>query len=544
MPRPVVAPLCHAALCASLLAAGSAGAVAQQPCTGGGFGGGFGGGAAPPPGQFPGGQGFVSLQMPFAGTLIPRNVEIRLTGDLGMLDAEPPLYAVRLVRAATGEPVAVTRTGLRLRPTAPLAGDEAYTLFVTPTEANPNVQWETEQQYGYITSDVIDEEAPTAPVPSAVHVFVEPDPRELEACGFFGLPTHIITVHLEGIDPTDLAWLELSSMFDEGSPTLLAQFQTSASTVDFSVQGGTQPIALGDDVFVALSARDLAGNVGAASIVRVRARNFADAQQTSITDLDLLMCEMPRAPVVHVPAGDLPLNGRLYVEFPFERVPLALVADGVEPVALHSVYDGDEGDVLAPVVPLTPGTTYDVVPLPCDRCICEGCRVLPAVGRVTVGEDDDEDAPEAPVIVDLREDLTPPAPEGACQADHAALVVLLEEGVDDRAGAEDLLYDVAASLDDGPSLQLAHALPAVRVDGDTIAIRVPIAAAGRVLGKRLTLDVTAIDAAGHQSSTTFLREPSGAAACAATDTSARGVSYGAVVIVALGALVRRRRLRA
>lgn len=466
---------------------------------------------------FPG-FGSLVVASPPAGAAVPRNVEIRLAGDVANLDSEPPLYTFEL-RAQDGSRVAFAREGGVVRPVEPLPADSSWSAVVAPTSAHPCPDCITQWELVFMTTSEIDTEPPLLEELPPINVFVMPSPEEASRCGMFFGTTHQIFIEFGPRQPSS-TWVTVSARKDGSAPRRLVESFLSGSTFTNVADVGPQvPVALGDPFTIGVTLRDLAGNVGPARVVRVLARSFADQQQP-MSSLDPLWCAVP--PAVSVAAQQpLPPNGRIVVDFPFEEVPLALApVDGGAPVPLIPMEDTAFGHVYGAALPLPAGAQFDVIGLDCPHCTCPGCTAVEPV-RIAVGESPDVEPPAAPVVTGFREDVAPErAFEEECRPDRPALLVELEPGRDDVTDALALRYDASVRAGDAPARVLARsAIPYVRADGSTV-LRLETAALGRLLAEPFELTLDAVDAAGHRTSTTARWEPSSteASGCASGGT--------------------------
>jgi hypothetical protein len=486
----------------------------------------------------PGFGGLFVLSPPQSSFDVPRNVEVRLGGDVSSLDVEPAQMSVEIVDAL-GARVPFQRDGLDLALLAPLPPRQTFTIRIEATDANPCPDCFGIQEIAFTTGDEVDESAPVLDGPPPVHVFVMPSDEEAARCGFFFGLTHQIVVDIGPALPLN-TWIAIDAKKDGGAVTPLADiFNTGSLFSTVGNVGTTVKTALGDSFFVALTPRDLAGNVGNARIVRLRARSFLD-QNRLREELPPLWCDMPTAPVVTA-AATLPTNGELAIDFPFEEVPLALrnIDAPNDVIPLVAVADLASGHVYRAVDALPAGAALEVVPLPCPRCVCEGCSDFAPI-PVLVGADADTTAPAAPVVLALREDIAPDlAVEGPCHPDRPAVVAVLEPGRDDHAGPLELRYDANIRVDGGPQLVLGRSLiPFARGDG-SIALRMETPSFGRLLGHELELTLEAIDGAGNRASSSFAHGDDKNGGCTATSAG----SPGPLAFLAL-VLTVRRRLRA
>jgi hypothetical protein len=483
----------------------------------------------------PPGTGNLFLTSPPSGAFdVPRNVEVRLGGDVNALDVEPAQMAVQLLDQS-GARVPYERTGLTLRPLAPLAAAQTFFVRIEPTDANQCPDCFGIQETQFTTGDLIDRTAPVLEGPPPVHVFVLPNGEQAEQCGVFFGQTHIIVVDMGPQLPNN-TWIEVAGK-KEGAPPqgLFEQFNTSGQV--FAAQtnvGTTVPTALGDVFFVAITPRDLAGNVGAARVVRVRARSFTD-QQLPREELIPLWCDMPESPHV-VAAETLPTNGELAVEFPFEEVPVALqsVANPDAPVIpLVPVRDTATGNVYNTVVPLPAGEQFDVVGLECTQCVCKGCTRF-APQRVVVGAGEDNEPPAAPAFVELREDPSPPlSVAGQCVPDRPAILAILEAGVDNATAAVDMRYDATIAIDGQPPVVLGRSLSARDIGSGQVEVRIETNGFGRVLGEPLELTLEAIDAAGNRAAATHAQGQEEDTGCASTSPAQSLLGALALALLAL-----------
>ena len=306
--------------------------------------------------------------------------------------------------------------------------------------------------------------------------------------------------------------------------------------------GATLPVALGDVFVLAVSARDPAGNVSDARILRVRARSFVD-QQTPIEDLPPLMCTFELLPQLLAPTL-LPRNGRIEVLFPFEKQPLALLpANGGDSIPLvpveEIVVDGALGHTYATALPMPAGSSFTVQALDCPHCICPTCAASPA-GEVVVGAEIDEEAPSPAEVVELIDDADPARAEGICSPDSAATLVVLRPGQDNFAAAGDFRYDVAVRLGDQPARPVGRSLvPLVRADGNMV-VRLDTGEVGRLVGEAFELTLDAHDSAGNSARTLYVSDEALAATgCGCSNRSDARLT----IVVALLLLLPLRRRR-
>ncbi len=487
---------------------------------------------APPDGDPPEpGFGGVSLLSPQPGALsVPRNVEIRLSGDVNTLAVEPAQMRVQ-VQDALGARVPFARVGLTLTPLEPLQARQTFLVRIEATEANPCPECFGVQESSFTTGDDVDVSAPILTGPLPVHVFVMPSDEEAARCGMFFGQTHQIVVDFGPAFPLD-TWINVAGKKEGGSALdLFDIFNGGLSFPASSSIGNTVPTGLGDAFFIAITPRDLAGNVGASRTVRVRARSFIDMNRPR-EELAPLSCDMPALPTV-MAATPLPTNGQLAIEFPFEEVPLAL-QHGDQLIPLLATSDLSSGHVYQAAEPLPAGESLLLVPLPCPSCLCSGCGDFAAI-PIIIGDSSDNTPPAPPIVRELREDADPEfAVEGQCHPDRAALVVILQPGQDDQANPLELRYDANIRIDGGPQLVLGRSVvPLARGDG-SIALRIETAGFGRLLDENIELTLQAIDAAGNRASAVTSHGDDDGAGCTA---SGAGPACG----LALLALVVRRR---
>lgn len=491
-------------------------------------------GAAPP--DVEPGFGFLFVTSPPVGALAPRNVEIRLGGDLSGLDVDPPTVSVE-VRDLVGARVPMTRDGSVLRPTEPLPAGETFLVRIEATPAHPCPDCVGTQELAFSTTDEIDTTPPALVGPPAANVFVLPPPEEAARCGFFFGTTHQIVVDLGASAPAQ-TWIDVAARKEGEAPIFLVEAFNNGAPFPITANAGAQlPVALGDAFYLSFAARDLAGNVGAPKIIRVLARSFVD-QTVPADALPPLWCEMPEAPSFTVPAL-LPTNGQVVVDFPFEEVPLALVPAGEVPgadnvIPLIPLEETALGHVYGTVSGLPNDASLDIVGLPCPHCVCDRCDDFAPV-RISTSEGPDNVPPAAPIVRELLEDTSPEvSAEEACRPDRPALVVVLEPGQDDVAAPLELRYDAVIRLEGGPPRVLATAAaPLRRADGGTV-LRLETRDLGRVLGAPFELTLEAVDVAGNRAAVTTFHQPDGGAGCA----SSGGTSW-TLALLAL-ALARRR----
>jgi hypothetical protein len=467
----------------------------------------------------PGFGGVFVVSPPNGAFDVPRNVEIRLGGDVNALDVEPAQMAVLLLDGLGGR-VPYERIGLELHPLAPLQPGQTFVVRVETTDANPCPDCFGIQEMSFTTGQEIDREAPVLEGTPPVQVFVLPNGEQAEQCGVFFGQTHAILIDFGPALPTN-TWISVAGKKDGAPPqSLIEVFNTGQLTPAQTNVGNTVPTALGDVFFVALTPRDLAGNVGEARVVRVRARSFTD-QQIPRDQLKPLWCDMPETPAV-IAAETLPTNGELVVDFPFEEVPVAL-RDVDEPdapvIPLVPVRDTASGNVYNTVVPLPAGKSFDVVGLPCTQCVCAGCTHFEPQ-RVLVGDGPDNTAPAAPEFIELREDASPPlSVEEQCVPDRPAILAILAGGVDDTTAAIDMRYDANIAIDGQPPVVLGRSLIARDIGNGQVEVRIETNGFGRVLGDPLELTLEAIDAAGNRAAATHLHGQVEEKGCAATSST-------------------------
>lgn len=494
----------------------------------------------PPPAEdavaLPGFGSIFVISPPQGAFAVPTNVEVRLGGDVNALDVEPAQMSVDIVDQL-GARVPFERDGLVLSLLGPLPPRQTFLVRIEATDANPCPECFGVQEIAFSTGDDVDLTVPVLEGPPPVHVFVMPSDEEAARCGLFFGQTHQIIIDFGPAFPLN-TWISVAAKKEGGSVrTLFEQFNVGSGFPASGNVGTTVPTALGDAFFVAVTPRDLAGNIGAARTVRVRARSFVDMNRPR-EELAPLWCDMPEGPTVTM-AASLPTNGQIMIEFPFEAVPVAL-QHGDEQIPLVAISDLSSGHVYETAVPLPAGAALTVVPLPCPRCVCEGCGDFAPI-PVLVGDSADTTPPAAPALRELREDAAPPlAVEDACHPDRPAIVAILDPGSDDQASPLELRYDANIRIDGGPQLVLGRSLlPLSRGDG-SVAVRIETGGFGRLLGDTFELTLEAIDAAGNRTPTVINHGgDEGNEGCAAAGAN----TASAIALLGLVTLARRRRAR-
>ncbi len=494
----------------------------------------------PPVGDAPGFSGNLFLAAPPQLNDLPRNVEIRLGGNV--FEVELGFWTV-VLRDAVGNELASSIDEDRVVPAdGLLPADSTIFVVIAPTNTNPCQGCFGEQQFQFSTNDVVDNVAPVIDGSLAVNGYVLPSLAEQQACGFFAGTQHTIEVPLSASEPT---LFTVAGRTARGQPTLLLRDALSTpfsnQTVSLSL-GNDVVVTLGEPVVVIVTARDLAGNVATPRALRVRMRSFRDRGAAGFVPFN---CDLDAAPVVTVPSR-LPTNPALRVVFPFEELPLALrPVTGGDDVSLVPVVDVAEdarvGHVFVTARPVAAGD-YDVVTLECPSCLCAGCSA-PLRQRITLDDVVDATAAASPQVRDVVDDPSPPLSVGSCQPDGAATIIVLAPAADDVAGPADLLYDAVVRQEGGLPRPAGSALPALLRGNGDIAVRIPSGELGRLGGSNFTLTLTARDVGGNLSQTTYENVvESPASGCgAAPAPSAVAVPVAAVLLGLLSGLRRRRR---
>jgi hypothetical protein len=463
------------------------------------------------------------------GVLLPRNVEMRLGGPVSELG----LGFFTLSVSADGVPVDVVVEGVRVVPVDDglLPANANIEVTITPTETHPCPGCFGPLQHLFATNDDVDT---TPPALSSVDVrgYILPSQADQQECGFFFGNTHSIEFVFDSDEELEVS---LGGRAARTEPVVMLRrgvLPRGVTTLSFSL-GATTPLSIGEAVVVVIAARDLAGNVAEPRVVRLRMRSFGDRGQNALPSLS---CELPPTPALTRPST-WSTTPAFRVLPPFEEVPLALrPAAGGADIALIPgaavVEDARVGHIYTTAAAVDAGD-YDVVGLPCPQCICPDCNT-PFVERITISGAVDVDAPAAPVVVDVVDDPSPALSEGACVADDASTVIVLEAGVDDVSGAADLVYDAVIAVDgDLPRPAGASVVATARDDGN-IEVRLPTASIGRVAGANFALTLTARDAAGRTSQTRYDNvvdvEDSGCGGCGG-DGSAAFVGVCAVTLL-------------
>ncbi|MDP2340582.1 MAG: hypothetical protein Q8O67_06475 [Deltaproteobacteria bacterium] len=467
----------------------------------------------PPPAQPPfegdvPGFGNVFLAAPPLVGAVPRNVELVLGGTL----AEIALGFWRIAVVVPGfsgpglPEIVVPSTVVNDRIVVDgglLPANSNIRVRIEPSETHPCQGCFGAQEFNFSTTSVVDTVAPVLDDDAVtVHGFVLPSLSDQQACGFFGGDLHVLDVRLSTREPT------LFTVAGRGvrtEPTVLVRRQfvdSAAQQLNLSF-GRDIAFTLGEPIVVVVTARDLAGNISEPRVVRVRMRSFVDRADP---ELEALSCSLAAAADVAVPSV-LPTHPSLRVVFPFEELPLSLRPvdnDGPEiplvPVA-DVFEDARTGHVFETAREI-PAGRYDVVNGPCPRCVCPECNVAPGT-RVTIDDVTDASAPADPEVKAVLEDPSPDLSEGICHADDAATLIVLAPGVDDVSAPQDLVYDAVIRLKDGlPRPAGAALVPLLRANGDVV-VRIPSGPFGRLVGTAFTLTLTARDAAGNTSKTTY-----------------------------------------
>jgi hypothetical protein len=489
------------------------------------------------PQPFPTTQVFVTSPPIGLPTPVPRNVEIRLGGQTALLET-PAQFEVQLLDDQGGR-VPISRDGSSVRPLAPLLPDRDYLARVSPTDLNPCVGCFIPQEVPMHTSVDIDLDPPTLDVSPAVFVFALPSQAEQQRCGIFSQDTHNLVIDLGPQLPLE-TWLSIAARHEGDEPVFSGDVFNTGNIFSLVTNGGTQPVALADKFLVAFTARDLAGNTSDAKVVGVRARSFRDAAIPRAQMPDLT-CDVDQGLAVHAP-DDMPTNGRVLIEFPFEEVPVSLQPEGGgDLVALFPVTDTRAGHIFQPAVDLAADSTYDVVTRVCPHCVCQGCE-LQSDAQITVGSGRDTRPPSEPEVVELREDAAPEIAVETCKPDRPALLVVLEPGKDDTTDATSLRYTATVRIEEGVSYALGAGVVGKR-DGKDVVVRFETPGLPRLLGEdfELTLDVE--DAAGNHARTKVHNDPAAEeGGCSSHRVPHDGLPAGGLALLALArGLTRRRR---
>lgn len=482
---------------------------------------------------------FFSPQMasprPSSGN-VPRNVEIVLAGFLGDLEGPQPFLAMRL-RDAAGAEVPTTRSGRVVRPLAPLEPFALYALQLEPADPELCPECGVFDVWPFETGADFDTEAPRFGGEVVGHAFVLSEADRQCGFGFAPSSTHLLLLRVAGMD--DVARVSVAVKAGHGAAATRAFDRVVDTDTHFFFRGGSEPLSLGEPVVVAVTVVDRAGNEGPTRVVRIRARAFDDLRRAPFEELALRQCVLP-ATVRPTRAEVVPTNARFVVEMPVEPVPMALVgADAVVP--LQPVEQLPFGQVLERAAPLPSGASLTLTTRSCASCACEGCDHGAPV-PVLVGDGPDQRPPEAPVVLELREDLAPPRGEGACLPDSTALVAVLERGADDATAPAQLRYDVDVRLEGQLPVELGRWLPAVTLDDERTAVRVDTALYGRLFAEPFELEIRAVDLAGNRSPATTVQHELAAAGCSSVDVDASRRPPVALALLLAGvALFRARR---
>jgi len=487
----------------------------------------------PPPPGIPGDVPFgsVVLVSPPSFAVVPRNVEIQLGGSLS--DLARGFFAVRLSVAGETLPSRVDSNGVVVVDGGLLPANVDVLLDIDITDTNPCPNCTAgPQQFTFTVSDLIDDEAPVIDDDAiTLNAFVLPSLQEQQQCGFFNAETHAFEITID--DDSD-ANFSIGARSARDEPAILARSLAAGAPRTFTFSFGRESsFTLGEAIVFVITARDLAGNVSAPAVRRVRMRSFKDR---GAPDLAPLSCELPIGPTVDVPSR-VPRNPTLRVVFPFEEIPLALrPRSGGEDVSLVPVADvAEDARVghLFQTARLVEAGDYDVVSLSCTRCLCQDCNVGPRQ-RITVVDVVDEAAAEASNVVAVFDDPAPALSEGACQPDDAATIVVLSPAGDDVSGAADLIYDAVVTTDGDLPRPAGNGLQALRRGDGNVVVRLPTGPLGRLAGSDFTLVLTARDVGGHVTRIVYDNVVVDEGGC----NDAGGAGAGAVL---LGLLGRRRR---
>jgi MYXO-CTERM domain-containing protein len=489
-----------------------------------------------PPGSPPDQPAFGSVMLvappPGAGP-VPRNVEIVLGGNL--VELEQGFWDL-WIDGPSGR-VAFGLDGARVVPDGGLLPAGVVQITLQPSATLPCQGCFPPAVLTLEVTDVVDLTPPVF-TDVVIHELVPPSFEQQAACNAFIGTVDFLAVALTTDEDAFAAVAARHALVE---PRIVLQFghmRAGSRTALLGNLAQTPVVAEGDDVVVVAFARDLAGNASPPLVTRVRARSMSSVPDagTTIDELAELRCALDAVPAVSVPSR-LPRNPSLRVVFPFEDVPIVL-RRGDEVVAVvpgaDVVEDARTGRLFSPVQPVAPGV-WELVSLPCERCVCPQCT-LPLRVPLVIDDVVDVQVPSAPRVRTLLDDALPPRSEGRCGPDRAALLAVLAPGEDDVSGAHDLVYDVSVRVGADPPRPMGIGLsPLRRADGDVV-LRLPTAPFGRIVDRALTLDVTARDAAGNASTATWSQaeDDDGQSGCGTT---------GAGTALALAGLALRRRRR-
>jgi hypothetical protein len=486
-----------------------------------------------PPGSLPDQPAFGSVVIaspPAAVGPVPRNVELALGGAIAEVDQG--LWDIRLDGPIA--PIPFERDGARIVPVGGLLPPGIVTLTLEANAAHPCQGCSLPARLTLQVTDDVDVTPPTI-TDLVVHELVPPPVEQQTACNFFAGTGDFLELAVTTDEDAFVAFGARHALLAPRGVFAAAARGNFRADTNISL-ASTPIVAVGDDVIVAGFARDLAGNVSPALVTRVRARSMLTvvSPDTTIDELPEQRCSLDGAPEVHLPA-QLPRNPSLRVLFPFEELPLAL-RRGDEFVALvpgaDVVEDARAGRLFAPAQPVDAGA-WELVSLPCTRCVCPQCT-SPLRMPVTLVDVVDTTPPAAPVVRGLLDDAAPARSGGRCVPDHAATLAVLAPGDDDVSGTLDFTYDVVVRLGTDPPRPVGVGLaPLQRADGDVV-LRLPTAPFGRIVDDDMTLEITARDAAGNTTTATWTQSRDDAGGCAAT---------GGGEVLVLGGLVLARRRR-
>jgi hypothetical protein len=485
-----------------------------------------------PAGALPGSQSLELARPPLEADVVPRNAVFRLGGDVAGLARG--LWQVRFVQRDVLLPTTIDGDRVVVDDLAP--GPLRVTVTTSATHPCPECFGPVTREL-FVTDD--DDERPPVLRDVRVESFILP-PLDLQQRCNQGFGTDDVVTVVATVDEPVL--LRVFARADRVDPRVL--FDNGLALVGraaLAVGANFASLAPADRVVVVLAHEDLAGNVGDPVVVRVRRRppGSVDPAVLTLDELPPRICTLPSVPDVAVPAR-LPRNPRIRVVFPLEDLPLAVQpADGgaAVPLVPDAAFtdDGRGGRFFAPAVPL-PAGAWDVVPLPCPRCLCPTCTA-PLRTRVELTDVVDAAPPAEPTVRGLIDDADPDPADGACHPDRPATLVALAPGSDDVAGSADLVYDAVVTDEDGLRRPVGDGLlPLRRANGD-LAVRVPTATVGRFVGSSMRLELVARDTAGNASAPVSVDGVPGAAmaGCAA------GPSSGALLALATVLGFRRRR---
>jgi hypothetical protein len=463
------------------------------------------------------------LVSPQAGEqLAPLNVEMLLGGLLDRLELDAPTWQLRLV-ADDGSDVPLDRVGARVRPTEPLLPETTYTFWVEPTQAHGCPDCVAPWTSSFRTATEALTEPPGAAEVLRVGAFVD------DTCG--GVPGVVVDLDL----PPRASRVEVAVQRAGDQPRLAVQgnLLTQPTSRLFGAEGAVSGLDTfpGEELLIAVSVLDLAGNVSPALIRRTQ------VQDLGLSTTEGPTCELPLAPHVRSAAAH-PSGSDLVVDFAFAPQAVALRRGSGEQLPLDIVETEGNTVVLRPAGDVEVGEAVELVALPCERCLCRGCGGFPPVS-VSIAAADDV-PPSPPRIHGIVRDLTPAMKEGGgqCVDDLPALVVHLDVPPDDDVVG----YRGTVRALGFPGLLLESWADFVD-DGDVREVRFDALGMAAELEQTLELQLTAIDAAGLES-TSAITAPlvETPPSCAAYHPVGESTPTGLALVAGCAlAFVRRRR---